>query len=98
MVLQKRLMVCASALGLMAGATAPASAAPWTRGFVVGAYEYAFRYGGRADLSPKGEIEPGGDCLHGPTRLFADPAQTRKGVAAQKGRLPQEAEMVARPP
>ena len=35
MVLQKRLMVCASALGLMAAA--PASAAPWTRGFVVGA-------------------------------------------------------------
>ena len=98
MVLQKRLMVCASALGLMAGAAAPASAAPWTRGFVVGAYEYAFRYGGRADFARKGEIEPGIDCLHGATRHFADPDQTKKAVAAQRWRLPQEAEWVARPP
>ena len=98
MVLQKRLMVCASAIGLMAGAAIPASAAPWARGFVVGQYEYAFRYGGRADFSRKGEIEPGIDCLHGATRHFADPDQTKKAVAAQKWRLPQEAEMVARPP
>ena len=98
MVLQKHLMVCASALGLMAGAAAPASAAPWTRGFVVGAYEYAFRYGGRADFARKGEIEPGIDCLHGATRHFANPDQTKKAVAVQKWRLPQEAEWVARPP
>ncbi|MCX7282416.1 MAG: hypothetical protein NTX21_13035 [Alphaproteobacteria bacterium] len=98
MVLQKRLMICASALGLMASAAAPASAAPWTRGFVVGAYEYAFRYGGRADFARKGEIEPGIDCLHGATRHFADPDQTKKAVTAQKWRLPQEAEWVARPP
>ena len=50
MILHKRLMVCASAVGLMAGMM-PASAAPWVRGFVVGQYEYAFRYGGRADFA-----------------------------------------------
>src|SRR6195952_5781251 len=98
MVLQKRLMVCASALGLMAGAVTPAAAAPWSRGFVVGAYEYAFRYGGRSDFARKGEIEPGVDCPHGATLHFANPDQTKKAVAIQKWRLPQEPEMVARPP
>ncbi|MBW8854494.1 MAG: hypothetical protein JF604_09250, partial [Bradyrhizobium sp.] len=39
--------------------TAPAAAAPWVKGFVVGNYEYAFRYGGRADFSRGTEIEPG---------------------------------------
>ena len=98
MVLQKRLMVCASALGLTAFATAPATAAPWSRGFVVGQYEYAFRYGGRADFTRKGEIEPGVDCPHGATLHFANPEQTKKAVAAQKWRLPNEAEMVSHPP
>ena len=51
MILQKRLMVCASVIGLMAGTALPASAAPWVRGYVVGQYEYAFRYGGRADFT-----------------------------------------------
>ena len=95
MLLRQRLMLSAFALAAVAQ---PASAAPWSRGYVVGAYEYAFRYGGRADFSRKGEIEPGIDCLHGATRHFADPDQTKKAVARQKWRLPQEAEYVARPP
>jgi hypothetical protein len=96
MVLHKRLMICASALGLMAGT--PASAAPWVRGFVVSTYEYAFRYGGRADFSRTGEIEPGVDCPHGAGTHFANPDNTKIAVARQKWRLPQEAEYVARPP
>jgi hypothetical protein len=98
MVLHKRLMVCASALGLMAGTAMPACAAPWVRGFVVGTYEYAFRYGGRSDFSRTGEIEPGVDCPHGAGTHFANPDNTKIAVARQKWRLPQEAEYVARPP
>ena len=56
MVLRQRLLVSAIAMGL--AAAQPASAAPWVRGYVVGAYEYAFRYGGRPDFSRGGEIEP----------------------------------------
>ena len=48
MVLKQRLLVSAMALTMTGVVTQPASAAPWVKGFVVGAYEYAFRYGGRA--------------------------------------------------
>ena len=81
MVLHKRLMVCASVASLVAGT--PASAAPWVRGFVVGQYEYAFRYGGRADFARAGEIEPGVDCPHGSGRHFANPAETRRTISLQ---------------
>src|SRR5258707_14193377 len=98
MILQKRLMVCAMASVMASGTTLPAKASPWVRGFVVGAHEYAFRYGGRADYSRSGEIEPGVDCPHGATLHFANPDQTKKAVAAQPWRLKEEAEFVARPP
>ena len=78
--------------------TEPASAAPWVRGFVVGSYEYAFHYGGRAGYARESEIEPGVDCPHGSTIHFANPAQTRIAVARQKWRLPQEAEYISTPP
>ena len=64
MILKQRLMVCTAVVALT-GMALPVQAAPWSRGYVVGAYEYAFRYGGRADFSRKGEIEPGIDCPHG---------------------------------
>jgi hypothetical protein len=98
MILQKRLMVCAIASAVAAGTTLPASAAPWVRGFVIGAHEYAFRYGGRAEYTRGGEIEPGVDCPHGATLHFANPDQTKKAVAVQPWRLKEEAEYVARPP
>ena len=98
MILQKRLMVCAMATAMASGTTLPVAAAPWVRGFVIGAHEYAFRYGGRSDFSRNGEIEPGVDCPHGATLHFANPDQTKKAVAAQPWRLKQEAEYVARPP
>src|SRR6185295_5112925 len=75
MVLRQRLLVSAIAMGL--AAAQPASAAPWVRGYVVGAYEYAFRYGGRPDFSRGGEIEPGVDCPHGSSVHFASDDRTK---------------------
>jgi len=98
MILQKRLMVCASALGLMAGTAMPAAAAPWVRGYVVGQYEYAFRYGGRSDFTRGAEIEPGVDCKHGAATHFANDSQTRIAVARQKYRSQQEVDYIAKPP
>ncbi|MFO1246619.1 MAG: hypothetical protein U1E93_00015 [Alphaproteobacteria bacterium] len=97
MTLRKRLMACSAAAALT-GIALPAEAAPWSRGFVVGAYEYAFRYGGRADFSRKGEIEPGVDCPHGSTRHFANPSQTKIAVARQKWRSQQEIDWISEPP
>ncbi|HMH66055.1 MAG TPA: hypothetical protein VK515_10730, partial [Rhizomicrobium sp.] len=61
------------AAALITGFAAPSAAAPWTRGFVVGTYEYAFHYGGRAGFARAGEVEPGSDCPHGSTVHFANP-------------------------
>ena len=98
MILQKRLMVCASALGLMAGTAMPATAAPWVRGYVVGQYEYAFRYGGRADFTRGAEIEPGVDCPHGASTHFANDVNTKIAVQRQKFRSQQEIDWISRPP
>ncbi len=76
----------------------PASAEPWVRGFVVGTYEYAFRYGGRADFTRKGEIEPGVDCPHGSTTHFASPEKTRATIARQSWRSEQEVDAIVDPP
>jgi len=97
MILRQRLMVCTAAVAL-SGMALPAQAAPWSRGYVVSAYEYAFRYGGRADFSRKGEIEPGVDCPHGATLHFANPEQTHKALARQKFRTQQEVDWIAHPP
>jgi len=97
MILNKRLMVCAAGVGLMAGIM-PASAAPWVRGYVVGQYEYAFRYGGRPDFTRGAEIEPGVDCRHGASVHFANDTQTKIAVGRQKYRSRQEVEWIAKPP
>ncbi|MCX7280334.1 MAG: hypothetical protein NTX21_01970, partial [Alphaproteobacteria bacterium] len=97
MILHKRLMVCAAGVGLMAGIM-PASAAPWVRGYVVGQYEYAFRYGGRPDFTRGAEIEPGVDCKHGASVHFANDTQTKIAVGRQKYRSLQEVEWIAKPP
>jgi len=85
-------------LGFIAGATQPASAAPWVKGYVVGAYEYAFRYGGRAGYARTGEIEPGVDCPHGSTTHFANPENTKIAVGRQKWRSQQEIDWISVPP
>ena len=96
-IMKKHLMLCTAAAALTAG-TAPVTAAPWTRGFVVSAYEYAFRYGGRTDYSRGAEIEPGVDCPHGSTVHLANPGQTRMAIARQKWRSQQEVDWITAPP
>src|SRR5580693_4959322 len=98
MVLRQRLLVCVLAFGMAGGTAMPVTAAPWSRGFVVSAYEYAFRYGGRSDYTRGAEVEPGVDCPHGSTVHLASPDQTKIAVARQKWRSQQEIDWIANPP
>ena len=79
-----KFLASVAAVALTGAGIVPAAAAPWVKGFVVGNYEYAFRYGGRADFSRGAEIEPGVDCPHGSSTHFANDAQTKIAVARQK--------------
>jgi hypothetical protein len=96
--LKKRLLAFSSAAAMMAFVPQTASAAPWTRGFVVGTYEYAFHYGGRAGYERTGEIEPGSDCPHGSTIHFSNDEQVRRAVQLQAWRSQDEIDKIARPP
>jgi len=96
--MKKHLLLSAMAVSMASGTAMPAMAAPWTRGFVVGTYEYAFRYGGRPDYSRGSEIEPGIDCPHGSSTHFANDGQTKIAVARQKWRSQQEIDWISKPP
>jgi hypothetical protein len=98
MILRQRLLASAITLAMAGAVASPATAAPWVRGFVVGSYEYAFRYGGRAGFTREGEIEPGADCRHGSSTHFADDVRTRHAVASQKWRSQLEVASIAAPP
>jgi hypothetical protein len=98
MTLRQRLLLSGIILTLASGVSQPVAAAPWVRGYVVGAYEYAFRYGGRTGFTRAGEIEPGVDCPHGSTIHFANPNQTKIAVARQKWRSQQDIDWISRPP
>ena len=65
---------------------------------MVGAYEYAFRYGGRADFTRKGEIEPGIDCPHGSSIFFSNDDQARTAISRQPWRSQKEIELIMQPP
>src|SRR5690349_21325 len=93
-----KFMVSAAAVALAGAGAQPAAAAPWVKGYVVGSYEYAFRYGGRPDFSRGAEIEPGIDCPHGSSIHFANDVQTKIAVARQKWRSQQEIDWIANPP
>jgi len=93
-----KFLASVAAVALTGAGIVPAAAAPWVKGFVVGNYEYAFRYGGRADFSRGAEIEPGVDCPHGSSTHFANDAQTKIAVARQKWRSQQEIDWIAKPP
>src|SRR4051812_7580510 len=97
MVQHRYLLLWTTALTVVAAA-APASAAPWVKGFVVGAFEYAFHYGGRSDFSRIGEIEPGVDCPHGNTIFFSNDMQTKIAISRQKWRGQQQIDLIMRPP
>jgi len=75
-----------------------AAAAHWVKGYVVGFYEPAFRYGGRADYSRGTEVEPGVDCPHGSDVHFAVPAQVAKSLSLVSWRTPEEVQAIANPP
>jgi hypothetical protein len=96
--MKKGLLVSAMAVSMAGGTAMPVLAAPWTRGFVVGSYEYAFRYGGRPDYSRGAEIEPGVDCPHGSTVHLANPDQTKIAMTRQKWRSQQEIDWITAPP
>jgi hypothetical protein len=91
------LKVCCVAVMAAAGAHT-AAAAHWVKGYVVGFYEPAFRYGGRADYSRGTEVEPGVDCPHGSTIHFAVPAQVAKSLSLVHWRTKEEVEAIANPP
>ena len=55
--MQKRYLVCLFGLAL----AAPASGAPWVRGFAIDNYEPAFYYGGKPGMTD----DPGSDCPKG---------------------------------
>src|SRR5436305_59741 len=96
---QRRFLLLSSMLSTVAGLVIqPAAAAPWVRGFVVGSYEYAFRYGGRAGFERTGEIEPGSDCAHGSTLHFSNDNQLRMALKPQRWRSQDQIAKIAQPP
>jgi hypothetical protein len=95
---RNKFLLSAAAVAFAGTGIAPAAAAPWVKGFVVGSYEYAFRYGGRPDFARGAEIEPGVDCRHGSTSHFANDGNTKIAVARQKWRSQQEVDWIAKPP
>jgi hypothetical protein len=97
MILQKSFLLCSVATVALGAMAQSATAAPWTRGYVVATYEYAFRYGGRAGFERAGEIEPGSDCLHGASVHFANDKNTEAALK-QPFRSKYEIESISRPP
>jgi hypothetical protein len=98
MILQNRVVLMGLAATLMCGTAGPAGAAAWSRGYVVGTYEPAFHYGGRAGFERKGEIEPGVDCAHGSTVHFASEAEAHKAFSMQAWRSKYEVDAITHPP
>ena len=93
---QAHVLILGLAAVLIGGA--PASAAPWSRGFVVGTYEPAFHYGGRAGFARAGQVEPGADCPRGSTVHFSNPEHVKEALRRQRWRDPADIEKIAAPP
>ncbi|WFU40204.1 hypothetical protein QA640_39410 [Bradyrhizobium sp. CB82] len=98
MKMSRALLAFAAATALTCSATVPAKANPWTRGFVVSSYGYAFRYGGRPGFTRGTEIEPGVDCPHGSTNFFTDPEQRKITLARQNWYSQQDIDLIVEPP
>jgi hypothetical protein len=80
---------------MTAGLLQPAAAAPWTRGFVVGTYGFAFRYGSRPSAA---ETDPGSDCAHGSSVHFLDEDNMRRALQKQPWRSKLEIDNIVKPP
>ncbi|MBA2589736.1 MAG: hypothetical protein H0U98_14055 [Alphaproteobacteria bacterium] len=91
-----RLRYCLLASTIVACALAqPAVSAPWTRGFVVRDYGFAFRYGGRPGVA---ETAPAADCARGSATHFNDEAEMRTALSRQPWRSSREIEAIIAPP
>ena len=95
MILRSCLLGSTIAAALIAALAQPAAASPWTRGFVVREYGFAFRYGGRAGMA---ETTPAADCARGSATHFNDEAEMRKALSRQPWRSKQEIDYVIAPP
>jgi len=95
MILRSVLLGSTIAAGVAVLLAQPAAAAPWKRGFVVGEYGFAFRYGGRAGGS---ETEPAADCARGSATHFNDEGEMRKALGRQPWRSKQEIDYIVKPP
>jgi hypothetical protein len=91
----KRALMLSCVATMAATGASPAMSAPWTRGYVVGFYEFAFRYGGRADYARGSEIEPGVDCPHGSTTSFSDPVTAKNEYSLVPWRTAKEVEALS---
>ncbi len=98
MSLANRFGILGLAAALIGGMAEPSAAVPWTRGYVVGTYEFAFHYGGRAGFTRAGEVEPGSDCTHGSTVHFANPDRIKQALSRQRWRDPHDIDNIAAPP
>ena len=79
------------------GFAAPAQAAAWTRGYVVGNYDPAWYYGGKPGFTKEGQLEPGADCPKGSSEPAAD-LDYQALFSATKWRTPKEVENIVNPP
>src|SRR5215469_6786050 len=81
---------------VLAPALASAAAgAPWSRGFVVSTYGFAFHYGSRPGAA---ESDPGADCPKGDAFHFLDEASMRQVLEQQPWRSKLEIDNIIKPP
>ena len=71
------------------------AAAPWSRGFVVSTYGFAFHYGSRLGAA---ESDPGSDCPRGDAFHFLDEANMRTVLEQQPSRSKLEIDNIIKPP
>jgi hypothetical protein len=95
MTLRKCLLNSAVSAVAIAALVQPAGAAPWTRGFVVGTYGFAFHYGGKPQSA---ETDPGADCAHGSAQHFAEEPNMRRALEQQPWRSREEIDNIVKPP
>ena len=95
MIPQKRAMVFVTAIASLLMRPDLAAAAPWSRGFVVDTYGYAFHYGGQRSST---ETDPGVDCPHGSTVFFSNEDQMRRTLEQQPWRSKLEIDNILNPP
>ena len=95
MALRKSVLVSSLASAAIAMAGQPAAAAPWSRGYVVSTYGFAFHYGSRPGAA---ESDPGADCPRGDAFHFLDESSMRQVLEQQPWRSKLEIDNIIKPP